>query len=227
MEEFSSQPCHLEVGNLHLIAVENNHSFGFILQSDNTVRQLTLRRRVGSHDQNVPTWLTLHLCACLRYCSEGSRSNYCMWIYRSFCVLVYICRSLSSNNFLENCALVQRVIRLELNFLNLAVKSIKSYQLEQLSTRCSPLLLGTYLIRNASYIPNLLVFLQTMVVFGNYEGMTPIASLMEAPLAEFELPAEIDPDGAAAILYTSGSTGFPKGAVVSYRNMVSQIHTSG
>lgn len=66
-----------------------------------------------------------------------------------------------------------------------------------------------------------------MVVFGSYEGMTPIESLMTAALDEFDPPGYINPDGTAVILYTTGTTGLPKGSLASHRNMVSQILIMG
>ncbi|UVO52411.1 acyl--CoA ligase [Sphingomonas sp. SUN019] len=40
-------------------------------------------------------------------------------------------------------------------------------------------------------------------------------------------PAEIAPDDHATIFYTSGTTGHPKGALGTHRNMLTNIHTSG
>src|SRR3546814_692983 len=50
----------------------------------------------------------------------------------------------------------------------------------------------------------------------DYESLSPIS-----------LPAEqIDPDDEATILYTSGTTGFPKGAVNTHRNLTTHIQTT-
>lgn len=49
-------------------------------------------------------------------------------------------------------------------------------------------------------------------------------------LPDIELPtpaAELTPDDPATILYTSGTTGFPKGAINSHRNLTSHVQTTG
>jgi len=54
-------------------------------------------------------------------------------------------------------------------------------------------------------------------------GAIPFAGLLGAPPARFD-PVEVSPDSPALLTYTSGTTGVPKGAINTHRNVV---HTAG
>lgn len=90
-----------------------------------------------------------------------------------------------------------------------------------------PIIVQFHPARVVVFIPSLSLFFKTLVVFGNYDGMTPMASLLAAPVEEFEPPAPLNPSDAVAIIYTTGTTGRAKGSVISHRNIVSQMIISG
>jgi 4-coumarate--CoA ligase len=56
-----------------------------------------------------------------------------------------------------------------------------------------------------------------IVVIGEAEGATPLKALMGAPL---EAQAPVDPDDVVVLPYSSGTTGLPKGVMLSHRNLV-------
>lgn len=58
------------------------------------------------------------------------------------------------------------------------------------------------------------------------EGFHSIDSLAEGYAGRKVEPAVLDPDAPAAIFYTSGTTGFPKGAVLTSRNLLSTVTMS-
>jgi len=68
---------------------------------------------------------------------------------------------------------------------------------------------------------------------GPLEGATPLEDVIGAPPAYRDLPAselpavEIAPDDDATIFYTSGTTGRPKGALGTHRNLCTNILSSG
>jgi acyl-CoA synthetase (AMP-forming)/AMP-acid ligase II len=62
----------------------------------------------------------------------------------------------------------------------------------------------------------------TVIVLGDAEGTVSFASLLACTNPE---PAMVsDPDALAALPYSSGTTGLPKGVMLTHRNMVSNVH---
>ncbi|GAA2748020.1 AMP-binding protein [Kitasatospora cinereorecta] len=63
--------------------------------------------------------------------------------------------------------------------------------------------------------------LEEVVVFGEADGATPFAAL----LADRPVPApDVDPAAdVVAVLHSSGSTGYPKGVLLTHRNMVANV----
>ena len=60
-----------------------------------------------------------------------------------------------------------------------------------------------------------------LFVFGETEGATPFASLLQG---DGRVPSvTIDPDDVVALPYSSGTTGLPKGVMLTHRNLVANI----
>lgn len=70
--------------------------------------------------------------------------------------------------------------------------------------------------------------IKNLVVFGSHAGAHSFASLRKTPLSECQLPpAAAEPDSLLFVLYSSGTTGKPKGVMISHRNVVAQFTSAG
>ncbi len=82
-----------------------------------------------------------------------------------------------------------------------------------------------------AYFPPLLRWLYPLKAYreghvvGIPRGVPTFQALLETPPTQRGVP--VDPDQTAVLLYTGGTTGIPKGAVLSHRNVVCNIQQSG
>lgn len=67
---------------------------------------------------------------------------------------------------------------------------------------------------------------KTLVVFGQREGMVPFSTLRQGNRAASGSLPKRDPSSVAAVLYSSGTTGLPKGTLLSHRNLVAHMVAS-
>lgn len=103
---------------------------------------------------------------------------------------------------------------------------LKAYELKYILNDCAAVLLFTVgellenLERDAYEKLNAVV-----VCEGEAQGNAVLDAWMEKGADEFRM-ADMNPDEPAAILYTSGTTGFPKGATLTHGNVVSNTWTT-
>lgn len=63
----------------------------------------------------------------------------------------------------------------------------------------------------------------TLVVFGERENMVSFATLKDTPLCELQPVPKTDPERLLALIYSSGTTGLPKGVMISSKVLVAYI----
>ncbi|KAM7283474.1 putative 4-coumarate--CoA ligase 1 [Ixodes scapularis] len=63
----------------------------------------------------------------------------------------------------------------------------------------------------------------TLVVFGTRENMVPFAALKATPLRELRPVPSAGPDQLVALIYSSGTTGLPKGVMLSSKNLIANV----
>ncbi|KAH6946719.1 hypothetical protein HPB50_014759 [Hyalomma asiaticum] len=68
-----------------------------------------------------------------------------------------------------------------------------------------------------------LTSVKACVVFGEYDEMEQFTTFKDAAIDVFQRPQPVDPRESLFTFYTSGTTGLPKGALITHRNYVSQV----
>lgn len=64
---------------------------------------------------------------------------------------------------------------------------------------------------------------KTLVIFGQREGMVSFSTLRQGPRAASASLPKRDPSSVVAVLYSSGTTGLPKGTLLTHRNLVAHL----
>ncbi|XP_077506106.1 luciferin 4-monooxygenase-like [Amblyomma americanum] len=66
-----------------------------------------------------------------------------------------------------------------------------------------------------------------IVTTGSYEGALSVSELMKTHVEDSDTPVKLSPDAVLAVIYSSGSTGLPKGVQLTHRNIIGQVVSYG
>lgn len=66
-----------------------------------------------------------------------------------------------------------------------------------------------------------------IVTNGSGENVLSLSELKKSPLSGFQAPLNIDSDQVLAVIYSSGTTGLPKGVQLTHRNIIAQVISFG